>query len=291
MKYLFPFAQVNKGSRIVIYGASDIGYDYYRQVMSSGYAKVAGWLDQNYEMYRMLDLPVDPPDKIRELEFDAVIVAILSESTFGAVKSYLVGSGVDADKIIWNRNPAAGYDIARSHEDIDAVKEAESAIRMSPQALIDEERLDVIVRYLYANEIINGEEDGSAKDLYEKMFMTLNRATEPTDHFLFRYFSDYSSKQGIDEFKKSFRDLIFSMKDEGFRRECFIPLDRNGRMMNGSHRCAAALALGIDVWAKRYPVSGVVILDHHFGREWFLNNGFSEDDVEFLLETLGILIR
>ena len=72
-------------------------------------------------------------------------------------------------------------------------------------------------------------------------------------------------------------------------REYFIPLDRNGRMMNGAHRCAAALALGTDVWARKYPVDGVRILDHHFGRNWFIGAGFPEADVDFLEETLDIL--
>ena len=51
MKYIFPFTQVNIGSRIVLYGASDIDYDYYRQIMSTGYADLIAWLDSNYEMY------------------------------------------------------------------------------------------------------------------------------------------------------------------------------------------------------------------------------------------------
>ncbi len=286
MKYIFPFAQVNKDSRIVLYGASDIGYDYYRQVMSTGYANVIAWLDSNYEMYRLLGLSVDPPERITELEFDAVVVAIQSENTFVAVKRFLTESGVNADIIIWARDPVAGYDIAKNHEDIDPSEEAENAVKISPVELIDEDRLDVVVRCIYAKEILNGEIDGTGKRLYEKMFMTLNRAIEPTDHFLFRYFSDYSTKSGLEAFEDSFRKLIMSIKSGGFRRECFIPLDRNGRMMNGSHRCAAALALGVDVWARKYPVTGVKILDHHFGRQWFEASGFAKEDIELITGTL-----
>ncbi len=270
-----------------MYGASDIGYDYYRQVMSTGYANVIAWLDSNYEMYRLLGLPVDPPERITELEFDAVVVAIQSGNTYESVKRFLTGSGVNADIIIWAQNPIAGYDIAKSHEDIDLSKEAENAVRISPVKLIDADRLDVVVRYIYAGEILNGESDGNGKRLYENMFMTLNRAIEPTDHFLFRYFSDYSGKSGLEAFEDSFRKLIMSIKKEGFRRECFIPLDKNGRMMNGSHRCAAALALGIDVWARKYPVAGVKILDHHFGRQWFESSGFAKEDIELLTGTLS----
>ena len=284
MKYLFPFASVPKDARIILYGASDVGYDYYRQIMNSGYVDLVAWLDRNYEMYRMLDLPVGSPEEINLLDYDYVVIAVLEEASFKSIKSYLTKAGTPDDIIIWNESALVGYDIARSFRNIDLLKEAKNAVEMNPVCLIDEDRLDVVVRYLYADEILKGIVAGQAEKMYEKMFLRLNDAIEPTDHFLFRYFSDYDNKRGIDEFKRSFSELISSIRGNGFRRECFIPLDRNGRMMNGSHRCAAALAVGSKVWVRKYPVSGVKILDHHFAEDWFKENVFRDDELKMITE-------
>ena len=47
MKYLFPFKLIPPDSRIILYGASDVGYDFYRQIKSSGYVDIIAWLDRN----------------------------------------------------------------------------------------------------------------------------------------------------------------------------------------------------------------------------------------------------
>ena len=48
-KYLFPFEKVSPNSRIVIYGASDVGIDYMYQVRVTNYCKLVALLDKNHE--------------------------------------------------------------------------------------------------------------------------------------------------------------------------------------------------------------------------------------------------
>ena len=282
MKYLFPFAQVPAGSRVAIYGASDIGYDYYRQLMSSSYASVSGWVDCNYEMHRILRLPVDSPDDIVKMSYDYVVVAVLDEKLYETIRRWLIEKGVDASKIIWNESPIVEYDIAAKNEAEAMTANLPEPYEVKPIDIIDEDRLDIIVRYIYANEILSGTIKGQGKRLYEEMFLGMNNAIEPTDHFLFRFFTGYSEKRGLKAFEEEFEGLIYSMRDKGFIREEYIPIGSNGRMINGSHRVAAALALNNKVWVREYPIQGVKVIDHHFGEKWFLEHNFSEEDIKLL---------
>ena len=290
MKYLFPFKLIPPNSHIILYGASDVGYDFYRQVMSSGYTEIVAWLDMNYKMYRHLGLPVDSPDEIAGIDCEYIVVAVLERSSYVKIREYLTGQGIPDGKIIWHSSPIVEYDIAKKYAIENVTADMKDAMIADPINLIDENRMDIIVRILYAKEIIS-ESPGIGEELYEKMFLAMNDATEPTDHFLFRYFSDYDGKKGIESFKSAFKQLIISMREEGFKKEGFIPLNSYGRMINGSHRCAAAVALDKRVWVRRYPIDGVRIADHYFGKEWFIEKGFTKGEVNLLLDELENLKR
>ena len=280
MKYLFPFSQVPISSAIVLYGASDVGYDFYRQIKNSGYVNLVAWIDRNYEMYRMLDMPVDPPEEIKNLTYDYIVVSVLEERSYLSIQQSLMEQGVQDDIIIWSPNAEVGFDIAKKYTLENAISDAEDAVRINPIELVNEDRYDVVVRVLFAREILNNIYNGIGKKLYEKMFEVMNNAVEPIDHFLFRYFSDYSEKRGINAFEESFVKLIYSIKEDGYRKDGFIPLNKKGQMINGAHRCAAALAVGTDVWVCYYPIEGVKSADHHFTEEWFKDNGFSSDEID-----------
>ena len=115
MKYLFPFKLIPPNSHIILYGASDVGYDFYRQVMSSGYAEIVAWLDMNYEMYRHLGLPVDSPDEIARIDCEYIVVAVLERSSYVKIREYLTGQGIPDGKIIWHSSPIVEYDIAKKY--------------------------------------------------------------------------------------------------------------------------------------------------------------------------------
>lgn len=56
--YLFPFARIPYGSRIILYGAGDVGTQYYRQIMESNYCDVMVWMDGDAERYKKMGFPV-----------------------------------------------------------------------------------------------------------------------------------------------------------------------------------------------------------------------------------------
>ena len=58
MVYLFPFEKVKRESRIILYGAGESGYEFYQQLMTSGYCEIMAWVDRQYQWYQFLGLPV-----------------------------------------------------------------------------------------------------------------------------------------------------------------------------------------------------------------------------------------
>lgn len=80
--YLFPFAKVPYGSRIILYGAGDVGTQYYRQIMESNYCDVVAWVDENAKKYKEMGFPVK---RKCEINFDCIdaeyiVIGIRSET-------------------------------------------------------------------------------------------------------------------------------------------------------------------------------------------------------------------
>ena len=75
-KYLFPFEKVPQGAAIVIYGAGILGQEYLKQIKITNYCRVIGFADKNFMEYKNASFPVYAPEKIENLKFDFVVVAI-----------------------------------------------------------------------------------------------------------------------------------------------------------------------------------------------------------------------
>ena len=74
MTWLFPFTEVEKCSRIVLYGAGAVGYQFYNQLQSSKYCETVKWVDGQYEWYSYMGLPVESPASIIADETDVVVI-------------------------------------------------------------------------------------------------------------------------------------------------------------------------------------------------------------------------
>ena len=91
-----------------------------------------------------------------------------------------------------------------------------------------------------------------------------------------------------DKWKSRLEHYIFSAKalhkamvHEGFDSYFPIPIDPNGELLDGSHRVACALALGI----KEVPVylRGHYVWAPAWDDQWFIDNGLSERDMNHLM--------
>ena len=75
--YSFPFSQVPKGSKVVIYGAGLVGRDYLAQILQSNYCIVVYIADRNHEVIQELyGIKVYAPQNLSKTdEYDYVVVA------------------------------------------------------------------------------------------------------------------------------------------------------------------------------------------------------------------------
>lgn len=100
--YLFPFHQVRKGSRVIIYGAGIVGRSYVDCIKTGEYVTLTAWVDRNYKDRSQLQ-GVESPDMIYSREFDTLIIAIENAGIAKEVKKNLLENGIREDKIISDR--------------------------------------------------------------------------------------------------------------------------------------------------------------------------------------------
>lgn len=100
-KYLFPYEQVPYKSRIVIYGAGDLGQEYFKQMLITNYAEVVGFVDKDYEKYGSFVAAVYSPDSIGTLEFDYIVLAFKREDYIDELTDRLMKLGVNKEYIVY----------------------------------------------------------------------------------------------------------------------------------------------------------------------------------------------
>jgi len=122
--HLFPFDKVPKNSRIVLYGAGNVGKQFYDQIIETNFCEIVLWLDKNAD-----GVFAKKPEAIASLnvdDYEIAVIAIESETIMLEVKALLVNYGVPENKILHkvhlimdyqtsNQNPYLGFDGLRKN--------------------------------------------------------------------------------------------------------------------------------------------------------------------------------
>lgn len=98
--WVFPYDNVPKGSRIIIYGAGTVGRDYYSQVSKTGYCKIAAWVDRAYDRLDCNENCIESPEIIKYTDYDYIVIAIKDISVRNVVKEYLLSIHVQENLIV-----------------------------------------------------------------------------------------------------------------------------------------------------------------------------------------------
>lgn len=101
--YLPPYGEIAKRSlrRIALYGAGNVGQDYFRAFALWGNVAVAVWVDRQWEDCREQGLPVQPVADLLQAEYDAVLIAVEKRGLAEQIRADLVGYGVAGEKILF----------------------------------------------------------------------------------------------------------------------------------------------------------------------------------------------
>ncbi|WP_158621810.1 radical SAM protein [Helicobacter sp. MIT 05-5293] len=147
-------------------------------------------------------------------------------------------------------------------------------IKIDAKSLVNPKRLDLVVKYLYAKEILENEINTYQQDIYKDLYIR---------HIAMRTMGEEpdKSKQNIDEYLTSFRKLIDSIRQNGFMPppQCAsVPITQDGLLADGSHRIGASVALNQDIYVKE------VEQGYTWDFDWFCHNGFNTEDKQRILK-------
>ena len=99
-KYLFPYEKIPYSSRIIIYGAGELGQDYVLQMEITHYCHVVAIADRNYKKYPPMTARVIAPADIHEYEFDYVVIALRMQAAYPEILRVLHEQGIEDDRIV-----------------------------------------------------------------------------------------------------------------------------------------------------------------------------------------------
>ena len=97
--YLFPYEKIPARSRVILYGAAEVGVSYYNQIQSNHYCEISCWIDIRFE--ELKERGVVTPEVISSTLYDYILIAVLSENQASSIAESLVQKyNVDRNLII-----------------------------------------------------------------------------------------------------------------------------------------------------------------------------------------------
>lgn len=101
--YRFPENIIPKNSRVILYGAGDIGTNYCNYIEETGFYQITSWVDVAAEKYRSIGKDVRNIETIFQVEYDVVLIAVMAEKTAKEIRRNLCQIGIPENKIMWAR--------------------------------------------------------------------------------------------------------------------------------------------------------------------------------------------
>ncbi len=102
-KYKLVSVRSYLGKTIVLYGAGQVGKNYYTQLARYQECEIVAWIDEDY---RKRQAEIDyfkllPPEDMLNYKFDYIIIAVLNQRTSEQIRENLMAIGIEEEKIKW----------------------------------------------------------------------------------------------------------------------------------------------------------------------------------------------
>lgn len=101
IKYLSAYFNLLLGKKIVLYGAGNVGRDFYRIHQMSHDVEIVLWVDKNWRMLQSEGLEVYSINQIGHVEYDYILIAVQGEREAEEIKKQLEENGIIGSKILW----------------------------------------------------------------------------------------------------------------------------------------------------------------------------------------------
>lgn len=139
------------------------------------------------------------------------------------------------------------------------------------------DRLDLVIKWRFFKSIQNNN-DRDAEAIYCRHILARTNGREPG-----------GSKLTIDDYVKAAHSLYCSMESDGFDGRFPVIIGSNGRLRDGAHRIACALALDVEyVQAKNDRRPGLAT---EWGRYFLKSCNFTELEVRRVESDLARLLK
>lgn len=102
-RYLFPNIEELFGRKVIIYGAGQVGRDYYAQISRYEQCEIAALSDRNGRDRKYGYIHITSRDEICSLDYDLVVIAVSSEAMAEEISSELADMGIGRKSIIWRK--------------------------------------------------------------------------------------------------------------------------------------------------------------------------------------------
>ena len=110
---------------------------------------------------------------------------------------------------------------------------------VDPLLFLNSSRFDILAKYIYGLLFLKGRETSYGEDIYHNHLKVWNDCQHG------------DGKKGIEEYKNSFKDLLYSIRDGGFdSQKSKINTTPDYRLINGGHRTAACILLNKTICFK-----------------------------------------
>lgn len=103
VRFVFPYAVSGECKRIILYGAGRVGRDYHCQLHRREDYQLVLWVDQSWQSFQEKGFLVDSPDRIHEVEYDQIILAVKDNSIAESMKEKLCAQGVPKERVVWKQ--------------------------------------------------------------------------------------------------------------------------------------------------------------------------------------------
>lgn len=101
-KVLVPYGGIQRGSKVIIYGAGVLGQKIHRYLAEKEEISIVLWVDQKYAVYQEDGFGVSAPDEILKVtDYDFILIANTVQDAAENIRQYLVDKGIDNKKILW----------------------------------------------------------------------------------------------------------------------------------------------------------------------------------------------
>jgi len=91
--------------KIVLYGAGNVGRDFYYYLKQLDIFSIVAWLDRNYEKYNKLGMDVRSPEELsKDFDYDVILIAVDSDELASKIKKSLIENlHVKGNKIFYKK--------------------------------------------------------------------------------------------------------------------------------------------------------------------------------------------